>query len=384
MRADVLEQRHVDWDAGPLHPGDGGHETAPEKGGAERLVAMPQDEGQEGRQEAPERLGVAGAVVEDRALLGLGPRVLVHDQVAHLRLLLRADRRQPEVVEGVEEPTAAAFGRSVLSGLEFHVEVEDARRHRPAESDEASKFRAGVEGDEERVGTDVEGRAGQCEQLVPPQPQFPAGPKFPAHHADRPGPIAGWRLELEVDCPDLTVGQSIEVVGGIGGPHTDRRPSRILIKGCRALSTMRSSPKASRTSRLGSSSSCGQYRLRHGVEITGLVNPVVTLGAGGDDPNPLGLRLPDRLAQADVPAVALLVQERHRDEEIAAKALHHEAQLRPAEEALERPVADHLLPNEVVTLDARAGLRLQDRRADCQLGVNWTKVCLSGRPTSIV
>ena len=62
-------------------------------------------------------------------------------------------------------------------------------------------------------------------------------------------------------------------------------------------------------------------RLRHGVEITGLVNPVVTLGAGGDDPNRLGLRFPDRFAQADVPAVALLIQERHRDEEIAAKAL---------------------------------------------------------------
>jgi hypothetical protein len=100
------------------------------------------------------------------------------------------------------EQASPLFGTHAgRAGPELGIQVENSRWHWPANFDHALKLGVGGVGDEQRA---IVGSEWWCvRELVLPQLDGSATPKFTSHHADRLWPLAWWLDEFEVASPDL-------------------------------------------------------------------------------------------------------------------------------------------------------------------------------------
>ena len=216
---------------GPLHARRGGHVPAPEQRLAERdlrVALTGEDARQHARQERREGIHVALAVVENGPLLGFRPGPSPQNQLPAGVLLGRSDAVQAVPGEGAQQAEAARRFPPVDGRPEFGEQVQDPERHRPAQRQEAAQLGGSVVGDEQGSGIDGERRL--AAELVVPEAQEPAGAQLPRHQAHRHGALAVRRLELEVDRPDLAVGQRVENGhGDVGGETsaTNRSSARM-------------------------------------------------------------------------------------------------------------------------------------------------------------
>ena len=172
-----------------------------------RAALAGQDRRQHRAAAARQGRDVRGAVVDQRRPLGVGVRAAAQGQVAHLGLLVGVHRSSPINCSAPSSPRPQGSVKPVRLDPELGVEVEDARRQRPAERQEAAQLGAGVVGDEQRLRPDRERCCRDSRQLVGPQPQLAAGAQLARDHAVRLGRLAVRRTELEVAGPDLAVGQ---------------------------------------------------------------------------------------------------------------------------------------------------------------------------------
>ena len=184
MLAQLAQHVDVDRDAVVLHGGGGGHVAAAQQG--PRQI----DARQHGRQQARQRLDVAFAIVEDRVRARrptTGPPRMT--SVAHFLLFGRADGVEAEVGQRAQQAGAGGRREPVGPVPEFREQIEDAGRHRPAESAVAAELGAGVVGDEQRVGVDRIWR--RRPELVAPEPDRAARSQLLGDQADRLRPLAG-------------------------------------------------------------------------------------------------------------------------------------------------------------------------------------------------
>jgi hypothetical protein len=101
--------------------------------------------------------------------------------------------------------TSSTHWLAIGGDAELRKQVENARRHRPAERQETAQLGAGVIGDEQVVRPEVEGRPRAGPQLVSPQLDETATSELAGDHADRLRPLAVRSPELEVHGPDLPI-----------------------------------------------------------------------------------------------------------------------------------------------------------------------------------
>ena len=106
---------------------------------------------------AASRLHVLHAVIEDGLTIVAREWWPGLDAVAHRFLLLRRHMRQAVMDHGAEQAISGDRRATVGEGAELGEEIQDARRHRPAEGEEAADLGGGVVGDEQGVGPRVEG-----------------------------------------------------------------------------------------------------------------------------------------------------------------------------------------------------------------------------------
>ena len=212
----------VDRDAGPLHAGGRGHVAAAEQRLAERGArhraggrGWPAACAAGVRRARQRRLG------SSRGSPGARPPTTARR--AGRGRASRSSRRRPWR-RGRATAARRAGPRRTGVGSPLVVARNSANRSRiragigqPSARKQPSSAR-GVVGHEQRLGADVERRPAQCQQLVAPEPQQPAGSQLARDHAHRLGPLAVGRDELEVDRPDLPVGQPCQ--------HVDRTKGR--------------------------------------------------------------------------------------------------------------------------------------------------------------
>jgi hypothetical protein len=91
--------------------------------------------------------------------------------------------------------------QTVCGISELNIQVEDARRHWPAQHLEARQLSGGGESNKQSIGTYWKWRSRP--ELISPQMQFPTASKLLCNHANRYGPFTSVRDELEIDGPLL-------------------------------------------------------------------------------------------------------------------------------------------------------------------------------------